>query len=108
MRDELTKKIGELVTLESVHGEGSDDGPPSYLQEGTDAVIFLFSSSSTESYQSQVKDEFILCKTQFKRLRNRSVRFLAADMNTDSKLPFLQQLKFPSIILFPAFHKESS
>lgn len=94
--------------MESIHDDTNEGGPPPYLQEGTDAVVFLFSSSSTEQYQEHYKNEYIHCKTQYKRLRNRSVRFYAVDMNTDSKLPFLQTLKFPGLILFPAYHKQSS
>lgn len=88
--------------------ESIRDEIPPYLQEGTDAVVFLFSSSSKEDYQEKYKVEFIDCKTRFKRLRNRSVRFYSVDLNTDSKLPYLSAAKFPAMMLFPAYNKEKS
>jgi hypothetical protein len=53
--------------------------------------------------QEQFVSEFIDCKTRFKRMRNRSVRFYAIDININFGL-------IPSVgigfMVYPAFNKQ--
>jgi hypothetical protein len=45
-------------------------------------------------------------KTRFKRMRNRSVRFFALDLNTENMIGGgFDVMKFPKMLLYPAFNK---
>mmetsp|Transcript_16561 Transcript_16561/g.28177 ORF Transcript_16561/g.28177 Transcript_16561/m.28177 type:complete len:176 (+) Transcript_16561:1367-1894(+) len=103
LKGKIEKQIGELVTTDTFNDE--------VLSEGTDAVLFAFSTASANQKQDVFADEFIQLKQKFKRQRTRSVRFYAIDVNTDYKVKGLgpdAQMKVPLVLVFPAFHKKSN
>ena len=99
----IEKNIGDLVHLDNFDAE--------VMIEGTDAVVLLFSSSADHPAQDMYVDAFIDCKSRFKRMRNRSVRFYAVDLNTDygiRQIPEDTHSNFPELLLIPAYHKATN
>ena len=70
----VEKQIGELIT---------QDNFSELMMEGTDSILLVINSAVDDMYQEQFVNQFIDCKTRFKRMRNRSVRFYALDLNTN-------------------------
>jgi hypothetical protein len=78
--------------------------------EGTDAVLLLISSSAGPEFELQEKfvKDFIDCKSRFKKMRNRSVRFYVTDINTQVGLDLgIKQDNVPAMVVYPAFHKKT-
>ena len=90
----VTKNIGELI-----NGDTFSD----VLSEGTDSVLLTFNSAIDTHEQDAFVTEFIDMKTRFKRMRNRSVRFFAIDINTNFGLVQSTGIGF---LLYPAFEKK--
>lgn len=97
----VEKYIGELVTADSYEHE--------IRTEGYDTVLLAFSSASASEHQENVVSAFIDCKTRFKRMRNRSVRFYSIDMNREYMTNLgTSAASIPFIVMYPSFHKDQA
>ena len=73
-----------------------------------DSVLIVASSGSLSEYQQVFADEFIDCKTRFKRMKNRSVKFFAIDINANAGVQGIgidTEYSFPNMFLYPAHGK---
>ena len=101
LRNKIEKHIGELVKTENFYDE--------VKSEGYDSVLLVFSSSENMRHQDIFVTEFIDCKSRFKKMRNRSVRFFAIDLNTDFGVNLgMTTEALPVMLVYPAYHKTTA
>ena len=99
--NKIEKHIGELIKVDNFNDE--------IRSEGYDSVLLVFSSSDDAKHQDIFVTEFIDCKSRFKKMRNRSVRFFAIDLNTDFGINLgVTTEAIPALLVYPAYHKTTA
>lgn len=98
MVKKVEKQIGVLQTVETFNAE--------VLTEGHDSAVLVISSNKDDAVLEKFVDAFIDCKTRYKMMRHRGIRWYAADLNSAQNINFQTQVgTVPAMLFYPAFHK---
>jgi hypothetical protein len=90
-----------LVTLETF--------PTEVKSEGYDSALLLFSSSTKDRTQEAFVRQFIDCKTRFKKMRHRGIRFHAVDVNQAHAINYgVSSAVLPMLLIYPGYHKSTA